>query len=117
MDVFRLRLGFAAEPDLGAACLKRLAVGARRDLAIGVLARKPDFNVIGLGCAEPDVAGRQHDGAVCQSQRFKYGFRDARQAVQLFVRLRGSSKLDQLSLVEWMLADQSLCVLAVAARL
>src|SRR5215831_1444375 len=49
----RLRV---APTRLHAPRLKRLAVAARRDLSILVLARQPDLDVVGLSRGETDVA-------------------------------------------------------------
>jgi hypothetical protein len=63
-------------------------VGAGRNLAVGVLGRQPDFQIVGLGGGETHVAGAQHDAAIGQFQRFENGFGVAG---QLFVRSGGWS--------------------------
>jgi hypothetical protein len=66
-----------ASPPVGAEArvhpprLEVAADRAGRDLAVGVLARQPDLDVVGLPRAEAHVAGAEHDGAVGQAQRLE----------------------------------------------
>mgnify|MGYP002137765444 CR=1 FL=1 len=101
-----------AETGLHTAGLEGTEVGAGRNLAVGVLRRQPDFQIVGLGGGETHVAGAQHDATIGQFQRFEDGFGVAG---QLFVRsggVVGMDDLHQLDLVELMLADHAAHVAA-----
>ena len=116
--VHELRLALrVAEARLHPPRLERLAVRARRDLAVGVLRGQPHFEVVGLGGGEADVAGAQRDDAVRQLEapQDRFGV-----AGHLFERLVRSVRMDDLhhfDLVELMLADHAARVLAVASGL
>src|ERR1041384_2570599 len=79
VNKLRLRFLFTSKPDACAASLKRLAVRTRRDLAISVLARQPDFDVIGLRRRKSKISGRKRNSAISKPELFKHGFRVARQ--------------------------------------
>ena len=68
----RLRPGLRAVAQARAAGLEVLAVRARRDLAVRLLPRQPDLDVVGLGGGEAHVAGRQHDHAVRQAEPLQH---------------------------------------------
>lgn len=55
---------FVTEADIGAASLEIQEVAAGGNLPISVEAGQPNFDVVGFGGAEADVAGRQADDAV-----------------------------------------------------
>ena len=59
VDVFHLAGSLRTELDVGAARLERHRVAAGRDLAVGLLARQPDLDVVGLRGGESHVAGAQ----------------------------------------------------------
>ena len=63
---------FVTEADIGAASLEVQEVAARGNFAIGVEAGQPNFDVVRLGGAEADVAGRQADDAVRQLQKLQH---------------------------------------------
>jgi len=108
---------FVAEAGLHAARLEGLEIGAGRNLAIGVLRRQPDFEVVGLGRREAHVAGAQSDLAVGQFEPLQHGLGVAGEFFQRGPRLRRMHHLHQFHLVELVLADHAAGVLAVAARL
>src|SRR5581483_8065512 len=56
VDELHFRAAARAELDVGAPRLKRFAVAAGRNLAIRLLARQPDFDVVGLRGRESHVA-------------------------------------------------------------
>jgi hypothetical protein len=56
MDETALLLAFGPVADAGPSRLEIEEIGAGRDLAIAVLPRQPDLNVIGFGRGEAQVA-------------------------------------------------------------
>jgi hypothetical protein len=100
-----------AEAGLHAAGLEGAEVGAGRNLAVGVLGRQPDFEIVGLG-GETHVAGAQRHAAVRQFQRFENDFGVTGQLFVRFGRLVGMDDLHQLDLVELVLADHAAHVAA-----
>ena len=74
------------ETQIGAAALEIEEVGAAGDLTIFAVAWQPDFEVVSLGGAETDVAGRQADDAVCSSSAWRI-------SSAFCVRLSSSSQL------------------------
>src|SRR4051812_13178478 len=61
-----------AVADVGATRLEVLAVAARGDLAIRLLARQPDLEVVGLRRREADVAGGEADDAIGQLEDLQH---------------------------------------------
>src|SRR5512138_3421070 len=59
MDEFRASTTYRPELDVGATCLKRLRIAARGDLAVRLLAGKPDLEIVRLRGCEPDVTGAE----------------------------------------------------------
>ena len=102
-----------APARLHAAGLEVAAVGARGNLAVFVLARYPDFQVVGLHGAEAHVAGAQRQNAVRQLQGLQHALGVGGQAFQGFHGFRWLDHLDHLDLVELVLADHAT---GVAAR-
>ena len=115
----QLRLaGFrVAVARLHAARLEVAAVGAGRNLTVLVLARHPDFQVVGLHRGEAHVAGAQRQLAVRQLQQLQHALGVGGHAFQ---RLEGLGRLDDLhhlDLVELVLADHAAGVATGSARL
>src|SRR5690606_29110625 len=107
--VHELRLaGFrVAIASLHAPRLEVAAVGAGRNLAVLVLARHPDFQVVGLGRAKAHVTGAQRQHAIRQLARLQHLLGAAGQLSQ---RLEGPGRLDDLyhlELVELVLTDHA----------
>ena len=79
------------EADVGATRLEAFEVGAGRDFAIELLARKPDFEIEGLGGGEAGVGGAEEHAAVGKLQGFEDFFGVAGEALVLARRiLRGA---------------------------
>src|SRR6516164_4088879 len=97
--------------------LEVAAVRAARNLAIGVLTRKPDLDVEGLARGEAHVAATQHDGAIRQAELLQHLLGAPGHALVLGVRLLGRGDAHQLDLGELVLADHAARVLASRARL
>ena len=72
----------AGESGYGPARLERLRIAAGRYLPIGLLAGEPDFQIVGLGHREADVARAQADHAVGQFQSLQDAFRVGRELLQ-----------------------------------
>src|SRR5262249_58449840 len=90
---------------------------AGRDLTILVLAREPDFDVIAFGRAEPDVARAALHHPVREFETLQDRFGIANHGFELLIATRGRRDLHQLDLVELMVAEDALHVLAVGAGL
>ncbi len=115
MHQFRLAGGRVAPAGLHAAGLEITGVGARADLAVGVLRGQPDFQVVGLDGREAHVAGAQQHLAVRQAQLFQHHFRTAGHAGVLGVAVFRAADRHQLDLLELVLADHAAHVTAAAA--
>src|SRR6185503_4799844 len=113
----RLAAGGGPELEVEPAGLEGLAVRAGRDLAILPLPRQPDLEVVALGRREAGVARAVQHHAVGQLEALEDLFRVAHHGLQLVIGLVGRGHLDQLHLVELVLANHPLHVLAVGARL
>ena len=116
MDEFRLARPLRTELDVGAARLERLGIAAGRDLAVGLLARQPDLDIVCLCGREPHVSGTQQHRPVRQLEPLQDLFGVGGQRLQLLVRLIGRGELDELDLVELMLPDQSANIGSVGSR-
>src|SRR5438874_5124993 len=106
-----------AEPDLRPARLIVRERRARADLAIRILPRAPDFEVVGLLRGEAEVGRAQRHHPVMQPELLQRLLRVAHQLFQTGMRVLGLFEADELHLVELVLPDDPLRVLAVAARL
>ena len=95
------------EPDVRPAGLERTGVAAGRDLAIGLLAREPDLDVVRLARREAHVPSGQHHGAIRQLQALQHCLRVGDQRLELREGLLGRRELHELDLVELVLPDQS----------
>src|SRR6266581_4035111 len=104
-----------AEARLHAPRLERLAVAARGNLPVGVLARQPDFEVVGLRCLEPHVARAKGHDAVRDLQTLQDLFGVRGEALQRLVRFVRMHDVHQLDLVELVVSDHAAGVLAVGA--
>jgi hypothetical protein len=121
--VHKLGLGLGAlhgrrpVADVGAARLKGVEVGAGRNFAIKILAGQPDLEIVGLCRGEAGVAGAKKDAAIRQAERLENLFGIAREALVLGVGFLGARELDQLDLLELVLADDAARVFAGRAGL
>ena len=106
---------FAAYPRLHATGLEVAHARAGADLAVGVLARHPDFQIVGFGAAKTHVAGAEHNDAVGQLQQLQDLFGVAGQLLQRLEALVGGDDLHHLHLVELMLANKASGVFAAGS--
>src|ERR1035441_2667036 len=58
----------SAHANAGAAGLEGFVVGAGGDFLVGVLAGEPDFDVVGFGVGEAEIAGGEDHGAERQAE-------------------------------------------------
>ena len=93
--------------DVGAASLEVTAVGAGADLLVGVVARQPDLDVVGLTGREAQVAGAQANHAIRKTQLLQQVLGLGGHALELLVGLLRFSELDHLDLVELVLTDDA----------
>src|SRR3546814_2257460 len=96
----------AAEARVHAARLEIAAVGTARNLAVAVLPRQPDFEVIGLARGKAHVAAAQQHLAVRQFERLEDLFGGARLAFELGVAVLGTDDRDELDLPELVLRSE-----------
>src|SRR5688572_2729582 len=85
VDEARTLLARLAAARLHAPRLELAAVGAARDLAIGVLAGQPDLDVKSLLRREAHVAGAQRDDAVRQAEALQHFLGAIGHALVLFI--------------------------------
>src|SRR5712691_4197645 len=52
--------------------LERAAIRAARNLAVGVLAREPDLDIVGLARGESHIAGRQEHDAIGEAEALQH---------------------------------------------
>src|SRR3546814_15851859 len=76
-----------------------------RNLAVAVLPRQPDFEVIGLARGEAHVAAAEQHFPVGQFERLEDCFGGARLAFEFGVAVLGPDDRDELDLPELVLAD------------
>src|SRR5262249_11839964 len=95
------------EADSGAACLKGLAIGTRRDFAKFVARRKPNLDVVGFCGGEAHVPGAQYHGAMLQTQLVQNGLAMFGQGFVLFVTFFRVRELEELDFLELMLAEDA----------
>ena len=103
--------------DVGATGLEIAAVRAGADLFVGVVARQPDLDVVGLTGREAQVAGAQANHAIRKAQLLKQELGLGGHALELLVGLLRLGKLDHLDLVELVLADDTAGVATSGAGL
>jgi hypothetical protein len=114
---FRLAAACGAEPGVHPPRLEIAAGRDRGDLAIGVLPRQPDLDVMGAPRAEAHVAGAQHDRAIGQAQRSRMPSAQRGHAVELGVGVIGMGDRHHLDLLELVLAQHARGVAARRAGL
>src|SRR5262245_18614705 len=81
----RALLARLAAARLNAPRLELAAIRATGDLAIGVLARQPDLDVVGLLRREAHVAGAQRDHAIRQAEALQHFLRASGHALVLVI--------------------------------
>ena len=111
-DVFAVAV---LEAELHAAGLVVAEAGAAGDLEVFVLAGGPDFDVVGFGGAEAEVAGTELDEAVVEAEFLKNGLGMAGEFLEEVEGFVGMGDLDELDLVELVHADDALVVTTGAA--
>src|SRR5258708_2837010 len=74
VEEFALLCARGTIADVGAASLEGFEVRAGGDLAVEVLAREPDFEVVSFGGREAHVAGAEEHAAVGKAELFEHGF-------------------------------------------
>ena len=113
MDQTALFLPFGPIADTGAAGLEVEEVGAGGDLAVGVLPRQPDLDIVGLGRREAEIATAEVDDPVRQLEKLQHLFGITEQGLEFVPGILRTGELDQLDLLELMLANQAAGILAV----
>src|SRR5438552_8424599 len=106
-----------AKADLRAPRLEVAERRARADLAISVLAGKPDLQVVGLLRRESQICRAKKHHPVVKAQLLQRRLRVAHQLLERGVRSLRFFEADQLHLVELVLADDPFRVLAVGSCL
>ena len=114
MHQFGLSALGVAPAGLHAARLERLEVAARRNLAVRILRRQPDLDVVSFRRGGAEIAGAQGHHAVVQSEPPENLLRMVRQRLERRVALLRARIPDELHLVELVQADQAAGVAPVA---
>src|SRR6185437_13686098 len=112
MDKARALAFFRAEACANPPGLKLAAIRAARDLAIGVLPRQPDLDVVGLARGESHIARAEQHHAIGEPETLQHLFRTNRHPLVLLHRAVRMRNRYQLDLGELMLADHAARVLA-----
>src|SRR5258708_32427612 len=114
-----ISLAFTRLPPLrsnrGPARLVSLKIGARRDFLVSVLARQPDFDIVGFRRACARVSGAKHDRTIRQAEPLKYIFGIASESFEFVVARFRRSELHQLYFLKLVLPDNAAHVTAVRA--
>src|SRR6185295_11008812 len=107
--VHELRLARVRIPPsrLHATSLKALAVAAGRDLPVAGLAWQPYLEIVGFGAREADVARTERHPAIRQLEAFEHRFGVTGQLLERCIGIRRAHDLDELDLVELVLANHS----------
>src|SRR5687768_14759850 len=115
--MYESNLAATARPvaNAGAPRLKILIVAAGRNLAIRILPREPDLEIVALRRAETHVTCRVDHNAICNLQTFKDLFCVGYQRFQFIAGLFGKRELHELYLIKLMLAEDAADVLAIGA--
>ena len=90
---FRFATG-GLETNVGATGLEAFEVGAGRDFAIELLARKPDLKVEGLGRGKAGIASAEQNAAIGKLESFENFFGVARELLVLGVGFVGARELN-----------------------
>src|SRR5688572_26962297 len=113
VDELSLPRALRAVLDAGAARLEGFRVAAGGNLAVGVLPRQPDLEVVGLRGGKADVAAAQKHAAVRKLELRQHRLGVAGESLELVVRLLRRGEGHQLHLVELMLPYQAAHVGAI----
>src|SRR5690349_15855261 len=113
MDEFGFALALRAVTDIRAPRLKALEIAARRYLPIEVLAGKPDFEIIGLGCGKTHIAGAEQHTPIREVEPLQDCFRIASELLVLALGIFRPRELYQLDFLELMLPDDAAYVLTI----
>src|SRR5947209_1308518 len=116
MYKFSLVLALGPEPYIRPARLIGLEIRARRNLAVQLLSRQPDLDIVRLRRRRSHVARAERHGAVMQTESLQNLFRVAGQLLVFFVRVFRMRKLHQFHFLKLMLPDNSPNVLPIRAR-
>src|ERR1039457_1743511 len=111
-----LVLAFGTVANVGAPCLIRLEIRARRNLAIQLLSRQPDFNVVCFRRRRSHVARAQRHGAVMQPQLLQNFLGVVREFLVFLVGLLGTRELHQFHFLKLMLPDDATHVFSIRSR-
>ena len=114
MDESRLAV-LAAIARIHAPGLEITAHRTTRDFAVGVLARQPHLDVVGLLRRKAHVAGAERDDAVMQAEQLEHFLSASQHALVLFFRFFRRGDRDQFHFRELMLTDHAACIAAGGA--
>src|SRR6185312_7166188 len=120
--VDELRFGLGAlrgrpVADIRTPGLKGVEIRAGGNFAVKTLPWQPDLQIVGLGGREAGVAGAEQDAPIGQFELFEDLFGVASELLVLLGGIFGARELDQLDLLELVLADDAAGVLAGGAGL
>ena len=107
MYVFRFGLAVPTEADIGSSGLEVFRVGAGRDFPVFALGREPNFNIVGLGSGEAQIAGAQANHMVRQFQGLEDPLSIIGEFFQLVIAAFRSGIFHHFYLVELVLTNQA----------
>src|SRR5436190_3961735 len=99
----------------GTARLKGFAVRAGRDFAKFIARGKPDFEVVGFRGGKTHFTGAEQNGAIVQAEFLENRFGVAYEGFVLFIAFFRMGELEELDLLELMLAEDAAGVFSSGA--
>ena len=99
--------------NIGSPRLKGFEIAARRNFPVRVLRGDPDFEIIGFGSGESQVAAAQADDPVGQFERLQNRFGRVGEALELGIRFLRGGEGHEFDLMELVYANQAASVLSV----
>src|ERR1700756_199681 len=110
---FCLVLAFGTEPYIRPPRLIGLEIRARRNLAVQLLSRQPDLDIVRLRRRRSHITRAERHGAVMQTESLQNFFRVTGQLLMFLVRAFRMRKLHQFHFLKLMLPDDSANVLPI----
>src|SRR5262245_56781948 len=103
--------------NIGSTSLESKEIAARGNFTISVLPRKPNFDVIALGCGESHISRGVYYDAVRELQPLQNLLSALHQRLQLCVGIFRAREFYELDLIKLMLAKNATDILAIRASL
>lgn len=98
---------FVLEAQIHATCLEVFKIGATRDFEIGVLSRRPDFDIVGASGTEPEVACAEFDHSIGEVEGLKNSLGIGCEGFERGIGMIGVANFDKFNFVELMHANEA----------